>query len=161
MIISIDPGKHTGWALWSGLRLIDCGLGDPRECPSHISERLEHVWIESPMLYGGHPRPNDIVLLARCAGEYAGRYRLLGAEVHYVFPAVWKGQVPKPVHHARLWSSLSEDQRKLVYKRSAKRLREPCGDQRDCDHNVLDAVALGLWAQTDKEAMRKAHSGAA
>lgn len=41
------------------------------------------------------------------AGEWGGTYRTLVAEVHYVTPAEWKGQLPKDIHHARVWAALT------------------------------------------------------
>ena len=52
-----------------------------------------------------------------------------------VYPSTWKGNVPKGIHHRRVWDALTEDERTL--------LGPPEGPS--YDHNEYDAVGLGLW----------------
>lgn len=60
---------------------------------------------------------------------------------HYpslVLPRLWKGQVPKDCHHARILAGLTATQRRSVEAALAKvapSLR----------HNLLDALGLALW----------------
>jgi hypothetical protein len=49
-------------------------------------------------------------------------------------PSAWKGQVPKSVHHARILAALSYEEQSRIPKLPTSKL-----------HNVLDAVALGLF----------------
>jgi hypothetical protein len=141
MLLTIDPGNATGWALWRRDGLTGCGLGDPRSACD--VDWIEEVWIESPVIYPrSKARPNDIVLLARGAGEWGGRYESEAA-VHYVEPATWKGQLPKDVHHARIWSKLNAAEQAIV--NAACRGMAPSKR-----HNVLDAVGIGLWVRGQK-----------
>jgi hypothetical protein len=137
MYLTIDPGIATGWALWSAVRLLECGLGTP---PARAD--LEAVWIESPVIYPhSRARPNDILKLARDAGAHAGLYLSLGVNVRFVEPARWKGQVPKTIHHARVWSQLQPGEQSIVH--------EGClGVAPSKRHNVLDAVGMGLWVRS-------------
>lgn len=146
MYVTIDPGVTNGWALWCCDELIACGLGDPRQHGLHVvtsknpdADTVDDVWIERPVIYPrSKARPNDIVKLATDAGEWAGMYRACGVERHYVEPAEWKGQAPKDVHHARVWSKLTDDERDVVN----EAVRGIAPSKR---HNVLDAVGLGLF----------------
>ncbi len=140
MYVSIDPGLTTGWALWAP-GLVACGLGDPRSSKLHMASNLTGLWVESQVIY---PRskvpPNDIVKLAHGAGRWCGIYEVLGVPWHLVEPAEWKGQVPKPVHHARIWAKLSPEEQDVV----GRCLKGVPAGQR---HNALDAVGLGLWVR--------------
>jgi hypothetical protein len=173
MFVSIDPGTDSGWALWqeSG-SLVACGLGDPLRDRRHVSgwalwqesgylvawglgdplrdrrhvvgpssvSTVNTVWIESQVIY---PRskvpPNDIIKLAHDAGRWWGIYESLGCAVHMVEPAQWKGQVPKAIHHKRVIAKLSSVERETV-EFGLK------GIAPSKQHNVLDAVGLGLFA---------------
>ena len=148
MFVTIDPGISTGWALWLGDALIACGVGDPRACSLHVVKSphmsvnvVDDVWIESQVIY---PRskvpPNDIVKLAHDAGRWAGRYDVLGVAVHWVEPARWKGQVPKDIHHARVWAELDNDEKDRVN----LSLKGVAPSKR---HNALDAIGLGCWVR--------------
>lgn len=145
--MTIDPGLATGWALWRGTTLVDCGLDDPRRSELHVvnppgeyvGDVIVDAWIEAPVIYPrSKARPADIMNLCRQAGEWFGTYRTLGVEAHYVEPAEWKGQVPKDIHHARVWAVLSDDERSVVTTAGN-------GVAPSKRHNILDAVGLGLW----------------
>jgi hypothetical protein len=148
MLVTIDPGVHSGWALWGLHGLIACGLGDPRSCKLHRVtsddpdvDTIRDVWIERPVVYPHSPvRPNDLITLALDAGRWAGIYEACGVEAHFVTPAEWKGQVPKAIHHARIWGVLSAEAQEVV----EKGCRKLAPSKR---HNVLDAVGLGLWVR--------------
>ncbi len=147
MYVTIDPGLQTGWAIWCVDGLVACGLGDPRKSRKHVvvssnpdADLIGDVWIEAPVIYPrSKARPADIMKLSREAGEWAGTYRTLGVEHHYVEPAEWKGAGPaKDIHHARVWAELSDDERDVV----SSAVKGLAPSKR---HNVLDAVGLGLW----------------
>lgn len=146
MFVSIDPGLDTGWALWSPIALVACGLGDPRSSKKHVVDDIRDVWIESPVIYPrSKARPADIVKLAREAGRWAGIYELLVTPAHFVEPATWKGQTPKDVCHARMWAKISHAESIIV----DAAVRGMAPSKR---HNVLDAVALGVWVRETKGA---------
>lgn len=137
MYVIIDPGVTTGWSLWGSSGLVDCGLGDPRSSPKHSASDVSDVWIEHPIVYA-LKNAADIVKLAIDAGRWAGRYDMLGVEAHFVFPVTWKGQVPKDICHARTYAVLRDAEREVVD-------RAGRGVPKHKLHNMLDAVAMGVW----------------
>jgi hypothetical protein len=157
MILSIDPGIDTGWALWLAGKLLACGYGDPRSHPAHRlhaepnQDVVDAVWIEDQEIYPRSPvPPGDILTLAKLAHRVAGRYDATGTPVHFVLPRAWKGSTPctcsarNPdpaccTHHSRVWSLLS-DREKDVFDQVAR------GMAPSKRHNVLDAVGIGQWA---------------
>lgn len=149
MLLAIDPGTDTGWALFSDAndrdgrhRLVACGLGDPRLSDKHRAADITRVVIERPMIYprGQTKNPNDVVALAVNAGEWGGLYRQWAA-VEYVLPFQWKGSVPKSIHHERVLAKLSDAER-VVVDQTLTRGRSIARGKR---HNVLDAIGLGLF----------------
>jgi hypothetical protein len=135
MHLAIDPGITTGWALFSGEgELVDCGIGSPPR------RRYQGVLIERPRIYphGRTKNPNDVLSVAINAGEWAGYYRALGCPVTYVEPAKWKGQIPKDVHHARIFAKLTPKEQGIM-------LGCAEGIARSKRHNMVDAVGLGLF----------------
>lgn len=148
VFVTIDPGEQTGWAIWNVAGLVACGLGDPRTCSKHVVwddndaiDQISDVWIESQVIYPrSKARPRDILKLAQDAGRWAGIYSTLGVDAHFVEPAQWKGQVPKHIHHPRIWAALSAKEQELV--------NTGCrGLAPSKRHNVIDAVGLGLWVR--------------
>lgn len=157
VILSIDPGLDTGWALWRAGRLIACGHGDPRSSPLHVvhstkqdEDVIHDVWIEDQEIYPRSPvPPNDVLTLAKLAHSTRGRYETLGCTVHMVLPRAWKGQTPctctakQPdpaacTHHSRVWAALTVHEQNIaadVCKGMAPGKR----------HNVLDAIGIGQW----------------
>ena len=138
--LAIDPGAHSGWAFWrSAQELIACGSGDPRLLPGMVAKA---VIIERPEIYGARfmkGDPNLLVTLAIGVGRYVEYYESRGARVALVLPKAWKGQIPKPIHHARLEASFSPHERATV----AEGLKYVAKSHH---HDVLDAVGLGIAA---------------
>jgi hypothetical protein len=141
MLLAIDPGTVTGWALFSSNKLLACGLNDPSACRWHVPSAFSKVVIERPKIYpGGRTKnPNDVLSVAVNAGEWGGRYKQQGCEVQYVEPSGWKGQTPKEIQHRRDWARLSAEEQAVV---SAAGKTMPASKR----HNMLDAVGIGLWA---------------
>lgn len=99
------------------------------------------VLVESQMIYpnGKAEVPdNDIVKLARKAGELAGWYSVLGTRREYVLPRTWKGTVPKAIVEKRVLAVLDEQETLLIYSTMSARAKK-------LDHNMVDAVGIGLW----------------
>jgi hypothetical protein len=120
-LISIDPGEHPGWAEFRNGWLVDCG-----DDPWNIDPCEHHVIIERPTVYSRSPvPPNDIVTLAIEAGRIAERF----GEVEWVLPRTWKGTVPKSIMTKRILAALTPEDFGPVPE----------------DHNVIDAIGLGLW----------------
>ncbi|MCL2724841.1 MAG: hypothetical protein FWD69_10440 [Polyangiaceae bacterium] len=150
VLLTIDPGANSGWAVFDEGRLADCGMvcsprTEPLPLPTML--RFERVVIEHPMIYphGRTRNPNDVLKVAIIAGEWAGFYCHSGAEVSYVMPRAWKGTVDPDVCNARAHAALDAGER-AIYDEAVKGIAE--GKR----HNVLDAIGIGLfmlkrWAQ--------------
>lgn len=145
-LLSVDPGNNTGWAFFNSAGVLQCcGLV---KClvPASLDALAEKVssadtvYVEIPQVYSG-PRakgdPNDLIQVAVCAGWVISQYRR--ADLKTVKPAEWKGQEPKEITHKRVLASLSPYEL-TVFDQDLK--KHPKGVQ----HNVVDAVGIGLWA---------------
>ena len=142
MILAIDPGQDTGWALFnSSERLEGCGLGEPKT-GDHLC--IERILVECPRLRPrGEKNPNAILTLARNAGQWGGRLERLGP-VEFILPNEWKGSAPKDVSHARIWAKLDDAEKGIVDDAfRAHPGRNGMAPSRR--HNVLDALGIGLW----------------
>lgn len=94
---------------------------------------------------------------ALVAGQLAGAS---GGRVVSLTPNDWKGSIAKPVHHGRAWAVLTDHERWVLRdvaseaaitaskRRGARDGWAKAGAVycRGYDHNLLDAVALGLFA---------------
>ncbi len=143
VLCTIDPGKRAcGVALWdvtkNGSTLRWCGLvqqsdGDPLKLANKIIKLKKTAqffiyYVEDPQLYLLNRKPHgDLKSLKKVIStlEQEG-----GRPLHRIRPIKWKGNIPKKIHHERVLRLLSSKEKKAVPK----------------DHNVLDAVALGLYA---------------
>lgn len=137
MYLAIDPGKDTGWALFSSEKsLLTCGVGRPPY------ERGRFTLIERPQIYSAkHMKgdPNDIITLAINVGEHKARSEDVGAVVQMVLPQEWKGQVPKEIHGRRILAACTEQDMRVVTTASAMLPGSKV-------HNMIDAIGLGQWA---------------
>jgi hypothetical protein len=141
MLLAIDPGQTSGWALYSNRKLLACGLGDPSTCRWHVPSAFSKVVIEKPRIYpGGRTKnPNDVLSVAVNAGEWGGRYAQQGCAIEYVEPSKWKGQTKKEIQHARDWAKLSVEEQDVVTAAGK-------GMAASKRHNMLDGIGIGLWA---------------
>lgn len=138
-VLGIDPGLDTGWCVVDGQRIVSCGLGE-----TWPSSKFDLAVIERPHVYrpGKNKKqvdPNDLITLAIQVGEYKRQVSLSGTPVKLVEPGTWKGQVPKEIHHARIIADLSPEDAATVVQGLARVAESKA-------HNVLDGVALALWA---------------
>ena len=151
-VLAIDPGRDQGWSVYhvtmalgpsgkptfSGSTLVNCGLGDVP--PQALPESPLGVVIEKPEVYADRAMwkgdPNNLVTLGIRVGRALERYG--EGKTTLVLPKTWKGQVPKEVHHARAKTKLTE----IELARLARCVGRVAVSKQ---HNVLDAVALGLW----------------
>lgn len=148
-LLAVDPGKHQSavsawWVTPEGARLLRAS-----KIPSgHILTAAMHadpgdlVWVvERPQRY--HRRTathRNLVGL-----EHVCKHIVHAASTrdHWsafeVRPRVWKGQVPKHIHHARVLAAMGPRERhhwgSIVRPHSA-----------GYDHDIADAIALGYWA---------------
>jgi hypothetical protein len=139
-IISLDPGAVTGYAVFEDKVLVSAGyvqLSKGQRPPPQ--EPGTGLVIEIPRVYPGARQeapPNDLIRLALRAGWLQGVYNALLQEE--VYPADWKGQLPKDICHARILTLLSKDELQVLENTKGKRAKT-------LNHNMLDAVGIGLW----------------
>lgn len=149
-LLAIDPGLATGWAVFAlgegpgPEHLLGCGLTSIDKIGNDpfggYDDGITKAIIESPKIYpGGRTKnPNDVLKVARNAGEWAGKFLCEGIPVEYVEPAQWKGgQTPKDIQHARDWAKLSCEEQEIV---NAAGKGMPVSKR----HNMLDAISIGL-----------------
>jgi hypothetical protein len=60
--------------------------------------------------------------------------------VYWVEPRTWKGQIPKDIHHARIYASLSSVEQATV-DRGLKGVRPKLRE------DAMDAIGIGLYAR--------------
>lgn len=161
-LVAIDPGfgRRSGGcacALFEGAELVRVWMARP-------SDRVDvacDVIVEKPQQdrrSRGVP-PSTLIELAWQGAVLAGRIAGASHAVHALTPSEWKGSVPKPVHHARLWRCLTERERHVLggvetwahidaarMRGAESRWGQPGASYypaRWTTHNMLDAVALG------------------
>lgn len=133
MILAIDPGADTGWAILQGNR-IHIGEGLPPQF-----EKI--VVIEKPEFYpGSKVAPNRLSQLSIKVGELTSLALTWGAQVHHCYPKNWKGQMSKETSNNRTLRSL---QQREDWKEIEASLKKTPASRR---HNLLDAAGLLLWA---------------
>lgn len=145
MLIAIDPGACTGWALFNAAgRLIGVAVHDHGETPA-FAQCADRVVVERPAIYPGgrqKARPRDIITLAIRAGE-SGVAACVSADledaVEYVEPAAWKGRVKKDACHAAIRRALAPEEIDVLDRALAPLPKTKA-------HNALDAVGIGLHA---------------
>lgn len=160
MIVSIDPGLRTcGVALWSDDNtLINadlvkgstkdknamawCGIADSvaffiEQSMDLNIDRLTKVCIELPQIYvrsRSKGDPNDLIQIAAVVGSICSLLCIPPEACQIIKPAEWKGQVPKDVVENRCKNVLTKDELSKVAKVT-----------KSLQHNVWDAVGIGLW----------------
>lgn len=109
-----------------------------------------HLVCEKPKIYPGVPAldANDLVDL----GEVVGWFRSELKPVVYsrYYPADWKAQVKKPVHHNRLWQLLTEDEKKFFPAGTEAKItkgvqRGKYGNNQDPVFDLLDGAGIGMF----------------
>lgn len=143
MLITIDPGACTGWAVWDDDGLMNCGIFEAGSDSMPVRPNGTYsVWIEYPVIYPrSKARPSDILTLAKIAAQYGGAYREMGCVVTYVEPAQWKGQLSKKISHDRIWASLNATEQE-----KARRLLSSVSPKKR--ENALDAIGIGQWVRS-------------
>lgn len=153
MTLAIDPGtKATGWAVFDGRKLSMAGLLRAKDA-AHMAQELAllssslrlpaayyGLYIERPQVYSRYRTqadPNDLIGVALVAGAALGIFSPFAQGVSMPRPMDWKGQLPKEIHHRRIFAELDLEERRGV---------ELGGVPKSLIHNVNDAIGLGLWA---------------
>lgn len=145
-LLAIDPGADTGWALFVGSTLREAGLCKP-DGPSPFWDVIgipdpDLIVLELPQVYG--PRQSkgpagDLVTLAYRAGLVVGMARAEWGDnipVEAVTPFEWKRNLPKEATEARARKALREEEMGCTCLEDVAPSKQ---------HNVWDAIALGLW----------------
>jgi hypothetical protein len=124
----ISKTKSEDWEAWTGQPPSFVEI-------SEIVSRFEWVnklaIVEFPQIHRDTPNPNDIVKLASACGAYTSLLQSFGFSVVWVKPADWKGTVPKEIMTKRIFAKIRESEYPRI--KSIK------------DHNVIDAIGIGLW----------------
>jgi hypothetical protein len=138
-VLAIDPGtKVFGVAYFYNGVLARAYLADATNLRVALSRlpRCSEIVLEQMQVYIGKTVAKSIIQVAQTAGMIAGAMVYANdAKVTWYEPRVWKGGVPKEVHHPRILKILSDGERSVIeYPRSKKTSKD-----------VLDAVGIGLY----------------
>jgi hypothetical protein len=143
ILLAIDPGNSTGWAVYAHGRLVECGATNPDKQGCRALWWLAQGAVtefvgEQPQIYRNSRAkgdPNDLIPVAMNLGRWVERASLAGVRtIKLHLPNEWKGTIPKDVHHRRILPKLHVEERAVLPQLAAK----PAGD-------MMDAVALGLF----------------
>lgn len=142
LLMAIDPGKHMyGWALFRDRVLHDCGWQASYTVPRMWAAEFEDSWdknevqlvLEGQEVYSGYQGkktdPNDLIDVAMANGAIMFFFGKTRDQVELVPPKRWTKGVPKNIRQKRMEKELSSQELDLV----------------PSNHNVKDAVDLGLW----------------
>ncbi len=149
-ILAIDPGlRATGYAYFRHGTLAQCGIKGSRareraeaaavigrELAVEFRRPLDALIVEVPQVYQARllkGDPNDLVSVALVAGATLQLPALIRLAVS---PHQWKGNVPKEVTRSRVLFGISPAERLLI---------SESGVAPSLQHNIYDAVGIGLW----------------
>lgn len=142
-LMAFDPGKITGWASFENTSLSHAGVVKNATFAEPVEFWPVEDWplvvvIEMPRWYPQEREidVNDLLDLSRLVGRIEGFFAKEGSRIEIVYPRSWKGTVPKKIHNARVLAALTKEEIALLPRRPRAK---------DHDHNVLDAVGIGLW----------------
>lgn len=160
MIVTLDPGKNGCGLAWGhNFKVVGAKYvpnpdksADPYQNALNLARALaketlselgfsaiSRIVIEHPRIYFGSKKgndKNDLFALVAVGAAFATlvAYPDGSAPVVSVYPADWKGQVPKEVMTKRIISKLGKDELEKVQPYS-----------KTFDHNTWDAVGILLW----------------
>ena len=162
MVISLDPGvKAAGVAVLIDGELDVAWLAQGKswqdtagqafqglfrsKCQQDPHQYTTKVVIERPQVYQQHKlkgNPNDLISVALMAGAFCGYAgsSAFSPKIVSVLPRDWKGQVDPDVMIERVKGKLSKEE--------TGRVELP--RKKDMQHNVWDAVGIGLWVERMK-----------
>ena len=138
-LLAIDPGECTGFATfrdgvfgWAGVTYLYETLAFQ---PNRLVIEIPNAH-ESKGKTRSKRDPQAIITLAVTCGQWIRH--ISAPDTVRLFPSQWKGQVPKPVHNARVLACLApaEIQAFQFY---------TSGLAPSKLHNVIDAIGLGLF----------------
>jgi hypothetical protein len=165
----IDPGysrSGRGCALamfyWDALEAVWFERFSEQSPAKRCNVKLSVVQWEQPQADGRNADGDVLIRLASEGASLAAAYAVVcGGRVESVTPHAWKGSKPKPVQHAAVWRALTNQERecfaqpenvagaisKAVSKGALERWKRPGAayyPRSFPEHNLLDAVAMGL-----------------
>lgn len=160
-MLCLDPSfTSTGWALFQGGRLVECGYLAPPGKIKTIGRKLawfsgafsaqawraELIVSEVPEVYAPNPRlpnknPNKIVPAFMIPGAATAVVRPGNVEIYR--PKEWKKNVDKVVMFHRVFERLDEEER-AVYTAGTGADGPPKSEKARAG-DTLDAIGLGLW----------------
>lgn len=176
VVLGIDPDtRHIGWSIATKHEVLAVGVIASSAEDSDLSHvqmitnlglavpvilnkhpEVTHVCIETPMVrHGAKAPPKDIIKLTVVAGALAGAVEVAsGGRVAKLmpFPSEWKGQVPKPIHQARIFAHygiLATQLPTHCYPAGCKaiaRVQGAAAIKRGDWKHVADAIGLARWA---------------
>ncbi len=103
----------------------------------HSDVRNTHLIVEFPQIYSGPGKgadPNDLLDIAGVASATVQVFTecILSANLRWVKPFEWKGNIKKQIMTDRILASLTDGERAVIVSSGSK------------DHNTVDAAGLGL-----------------
>lgn len=137
-LIAVDPGAEAGVAVFYKSRLIRAEL---------VVDAVHRGWCwkgpyglpvvcEVPQKYRGSAADlQDLLTLSFTAGYLVSS--LQPSSLKKAFARDWKGQRPKKVDNAYTLKLLNDQERQIL---------EASDVPRHLQHNVVDAIGIGLWA---------------
>lgn len=109
--------------------------------------------VEKPQIYKDTPtaQANDCIDVwgAACFLRAEVRRSCPGVIERVMYPAEWKGQLEKAIHHARLWDHLTRAEQALFPDDTEMRIQKgvQTGKYSGEVHNLLDACGIGLFCE--------------
>lgn len=141
-VVGIDPGETTGFAWFVGDQLSRAFAWPFSEfiaAPPFTERESMDVVIEMPKWRPhSHEEIDDLIGVAEKVGRIEQFYVMQRKRVRLVWPNIWKGSVPKAVHNERVLRALRPAEVELLPRR-------PRSKKNPYDHNMVDAVGIGLW----------------
>lgn len=137
-LIAVDPAARCfAWAHYHDGVLVECGSAVVQDLPGKFQYPGAQWTIETPQNYATFGVAHaDLDRLRATVQSIEHHAKGIKGKVTFTKPFSWKGNVPKQIHHRRVHALLTEAEQALL---------SPVGSKQ-YDHNVYDAVALGLWA---------------
>ncbi len=112
-LFAIDPGVKTcATATSCSGRLVHVEV-IPSLQRAIAGDPMPVIW-ERPQADGRGAPVDDLIALTHAGADLARAVAGRDLSIRAVTPRQWKGSVPKPVHHGRLWSALRVDECELI-----------------------------------------------
>lgn len=171
IVWACDPAKkrnalavfHHGVLVYTAFLPSDRNVSPVMSSVELVTEKMR-IYTKPPNAKGRGkpPDPNDLLDVERAAGRLEGIVLAAGGHIHPPYLAAdWKGQIDKPTHHMRLWSTVLTDSEREVFAKAAgytvdgvteylkTSVRELAATGETAygwnAHNLFDAVGIGLF----------------